>query len=332
MLCVSVIPGSPGLFPSDREAMFWIYIFPLLAACASILVLAVLLCKLWRLPRACRGGNWFIRQLWHLAAADILYAIVYGSCNNLLPLLVSQNFICLSISSGSKSNICKYGSIAFMTGQYTSMALESHIALTFLLSIYRQIIALETLNRFIYVVWPLGLALSISDTMMERLKWDALSEDDFGCNVTAKNAILFPSTAALFVMTCLCCYIASARKVAGASRAVERRVWSRAQLYPIAFLLINGPIAMYLCLPSIVGVSTPESNADLILWSIVATLGNSNGVLLSFVYAAQRKYTIRGDRQTSVDFYVAFRDPESIAEVLTFSVDSSNSDRSLDRV
>lgn len=301
---------------AEIEAL-WSNGFPLTAAFTSTVVLAVLMGKLGCSRKTFMGGgNHFARQLMYLAAADMLYNIVFGLCNNMLPILVSQGIDPFSMSSAALSYVCQYSTVVFMTFQYASLLLECHIAITFLLSIYRCTSQLDRLHRLIVVVWPVGVGLAVLDARLQDLSY----QTDLGCVMNANADILFACGTSLCTSLCLGCYIASTRKVSGDSGAVQRRVWSRAQLYPIAALITTAPLALYLVLPSL-SADAPgvARTTDLIFWCVVTTLYNAHGLLLSVVYAAQRQYYIRGDpeRREKVDFYVAFRDPGSIAEIIT---------------
>merc|ERR1712190_265397 len=102
--------------------------------------------------------------------------------------------------------------MVYMTGLFTSLLLECHIAVAFMLSVYRCAAQLERLHYCIFFVWPLGIFLGCLDTRFQNLVFDQKVR---GCVTQVGTDLIFACSASLCTCVCLCCYFASTRKVFG---------------------------------------------------------------------------------------------------------------------
>lgn len=287
----------------------WVQIVPLIAACASGVASSFLMYRLHKFAAAQRK-NMLVRQLMHLAAANLLYSI--------------QEILMLSIGiaiwidpsmfgHSSKSEMCVFSLGVSCLGCFVTLLMECHMAVAFATSIFGNRKTMHTMYTLLVYIWPLGVLLAILDTWLTKVRWDA---DAGGCYGENKDYV-FTVLAIMGFLLCLSCYIISSVVVSRAGQAVQCAVWNRARRYPIVALVTLGPILVYYIIRNLL-----ENNPDVRegAWLVANTLYDSSGFLNFLVYALQSKYVDKkmlekangGEREAS--FRVNFCAEDSVVE------------------
>jgi len=184
-----------------------------------------------------------VRQLWHLALADIL---------GFLPLLVFDTIDVFANASGKIHQDAEWCLLVHSQdfGIIVSSLVESHMSLATFFVVFGWTRALHVLTRMLIFVWPLGALMFALDARLglgpdflfllrpatyENCPWRDLSESPYVHNLG--NAVIFSS-----VLCCFCAYLACTLAMRTASLAARRRVGS------LFLLSCLGNIVSYGCL------------------------------------------------------------------------------------
>lgn len=242
------------------------------------------------------------RQLWHLALADVLSALMP------LPwfaLTLAQRFVDLDSehlrSFSLVCAVCHVNNIPFLA----SVFLEVHIAVTTICSILHFSTALRVLSRVLPLMWALGFIIGVVVLWIGSAEWN----HELGvCEkpVTAEVVKAVVMTVALAI--CVAIYIAgflTARCRSGA--LVEGRVWSRAKMFVAAAVVTWVPFLVFSAYLHLTAVFVTAENLG--VYFGVLTVLSANGFVNAFLYALQSGYvgrTVRrmrrlGDDESLVD-------------------------------
>lgn len=284
----------------------WDKIVPLIATCSSGVASTFLLCRLQRLA-ATQRKRMLVRQLMHLAAANLLYSISEAG------LLSTGIAIWIDPEMGNDyapNAICVLTVAVENVGTYVTLMIECHMAVAFATSIYGSSKTMHTMYALLVYIWPVSLLLSPLDTWSVDVGW---STDEGGCYGERKD-YMFGVLSTIGFLVCFSSYIISSAVVGRAGRAVQRSVWSRAKLYPAVALVTLGPITIYYFIRSLL-----SQNAKELVYLVANFLYDATGLLNFLVYAFQSKYVGRRLREgqgaeREASFRVNFCRNDSVVE------------------
>merc|ERR1712110_1382035 len=97
--------------------------------------------------------------------------------------------------------------------------------------LFRWTRAIAFLHRWLPLVWPAGVSLSLLENMQITNYW---SGD--GCAVR-RGSVIYVGLVATCFPFCLACYVAAAVGVFRTTQAVQLKIWSRVQIFTLVTLL-----------------------------------------------------------------------------------------------
>lgn len=258
---------------------------PFVAACISGVAAAFLLSGLRRLP-ADRKKKLLPRQLWHLALADLSYAIV--ECLSI--------FLDMAVQAGwegpsqtwLKSGLCEASYFAYLVCLLASLMVECHIALSFVASIFKNTRALLALNRGLLFAWPLAGVSALGSGLfgLGDMHWGTSGE--FACVSLGGEDWIRSVSLWLAIVTCFVCYVISACRVRTAGEAVQASVFRRMRNYLLVALVFTLPSAVFGFKHGY--VLNFDEKANHVGYIISETMLNFKGLLNFAVYALQSRY------------------------------------------
>lgn len=295
------------------------------AISASGISCVFLLVGLCRLPRL-RRSILLVRQLTHLAAADLAFAAVQvPAC--ILNTGIDAGWTLEGVPKVLRDPFCDSGAFLQQIGNQASMIFECHLALTFAASIYKSPRGLQALSQCLPYAWLLAFAFAILSPVLGHFKWNAdVPDNPVMCATEYRNWMTLSSILIVFA-TCSICYIISTVHVHTAGATVQLSVGARAKSYLLAAALTNGPIAVYNVVPISLIRNYPGSaiftkNFWFTWYQVATMLYNLSGLLHYAIYAVQcrraRKLVANerpGAQQRDVAFRVDFRDAESVCDL-----------------
>lgn len=221
----------------DALALLPTVVAPLISAVCCIWLVAR------SLPRISEkyARKLLLRQLWHLALADILMSI--GG----VPLNAAQFW---HWTPAQGADMCRalqdlvYPALNGW-GLFASVLVEMHIALGFALGLCRYGRGFRLLERSLPLVWALGLAFSVLDTLTSSVLFDEAVE---ACRPQFATPIevMRPVQAAVVMLTslvCCVCYftLVCCSGLEAGPLSVEVRVWRQCSSFALVFLFTWGP-------------------------------------------------------------------------------------------
>lgn len=157
------------------------------------------------------------------------------------------------------------------------------MAIAFAAAIFRSQCGLRVLARVLILAWPLGVFLAGLESYQVHLYW----KGGLGCIRYSSDIVGCLSLVICFTI-CLISYICSAVRSRKAGRAVQLRIWNRANLYIVVAIVTLGPNAYRI-------ISNGWSSR--LVWRIcdllILVLFGLNGLLNALVYALQNRYVKR---------------------------------------
>lgn len=255
-------------------------------SCASLSIIAssCLLYWLCTVQQAHRQ-KLMCRQLWHLTIADLVFC-VFSACYFVFWLVAQQRDDLASSHSTKMDNACLFMTFAYNIGFDTSVIMEAHLALSFTAAIYRWPLVLQGLSWLLWLAWPLGIMVAVTETWVVGVYWDG----DSGCSPHHEDIYLI-GLQMVCVGIAVTCYFLSFAKTCSARHtspnAVQVRVWRRVHTYLLAWLFCDLPEFTTLFSSDL----TKESSAVYPL--IALSLFNLNPLANVLVYAYQSKYVHR---------------------------------------
>lgn len=257
--------------------------------------LVSIVCCLWllvrSLPRISQkyARKLLLRQMWHLALADILMSI--GG----VPLNVGQLW---QWSSDRGPEICRFLQDVIYPalngwGLFASVLFEMHIALGFTMGLFRWSRAFRCLERALPWVWPLSLALSVLDTLTSSVYFDeaaGVCRPQLATPIQVMRPVQVGVVILMSAANCVC-YLAlvcfSGLRAGPAS--VEVRVWRQCSSFTLVFMLTWGP---WLFTGHFVEASWAfGSSGDEGGWAYISgTCLGLNGALNCITYAGMSRY------------------------------------------
>lgn len=247
----------------------------IIANFASLVACLALLYKFFRM----RSEAWkrlFPRQLWNLALADILYstATIVNYCSWAI---VPQ------VHKSAQDIVCQGVVGALLSGMYVSAFVEAHIAVGFACIYWRQLRVLSFLNTTLLLVWPVGIALGVIQSVMV-VDFNEAVDNYQSCRMTegvwewAEATILLTA-----FMVSMLAYVAAARRVRQHDPdSVQRAVWKTTWVYPLNFCITYFPLIVYL-LP----IAATRTKA---VFYVAVVLEGLNGVINAGCYAFTSRY------------------------------------------
>lgn len=316
---------------------------PLVAAFISFVAMIFLLFRLTRLSVALKS-RLLVRQLQCLACANLVYLV--ATCLELMSDL-GWFWALPTITDKQRTSWCVISNFVEFTGAEASMLVECHMAIVFATSIYGAVKTTLLLSAALPLVWLIALPLALARVVLLKLQWNP---EEHGCKIhnAHDSDEFFAVSSALGFLLCLACYIASACGVYRAGMAVQRSVWNRARLYPLATLVTLGPailyhvvLAPYLATLQRRGELRRRDNVEAWAFLISDTFLNASGFLIFFIYASQSKYVLssrgqaceqpiaagRDNAERNLDFRVNFRQDDSVVDFGTVSPSSVSASR-----
>lgn len=220
-----------------------------------------------------------VRQLWHLAVADLASSLsvsVYLS----VPLLLSGGYLPTS-ASRSKDVCCVASSFLALSSFFASSAVEVHLSMSLLAGLCRSVRVLKVLFHGLPCVWPIGLLLGTMHLYVVGVF--RVSEDEW-CSPTRDT--VFVVSEILCLLVCAFCYFACFLRVRVAQDvglSVQRKVWARARLYLVAWFFCTCPLV----------VATMWFPSATALTFVSMSISNLNGVANFIVYVCLSKFSQR---------------------------------------
>eukprot|EP00929_Paragymnodinium_shiwhaense_P068412 TRINITY_DN34399_c0_g1_i4.p1 TRINITY_DN34399_c0_g1~~TRINITY_DN34399_c0_g1_i4.p1 ORF type:complete len:443 (-),score=54.69 TRINITY_DN34399_c0_g1_i4:296-1624(-) len=248
----------------------------------SVLACAWLLCR-YRLLSERTSKILPVRQLWHLAVADICYS-VFDIGYNLIQAINHTYPI------SSSDSMCQGTMFVMLVGMYTSAFIETSLAFGFAFDYWRCKSCVRVLDASLLWLWPLATIVAFID-MVSNLQ---SGEDQ--C-VVERMAVR--KNEALIVLTCfivsLGAYVASLLRVHMFPGSVQGLIWRMALVYPVNFFLTY----IY---PSLESMHT---------WLVIIaySLLGLNGFVNAASYAANCRYVKRTMSLRSHGSYDSNRSP-----------------------
>jgi len=210
----------------------------MLATCFSGLMCSWLLVSFCRLQGQDR---WKLvgRQLWHIAAADLWFAVFTAPYFMFALLLRADVKIVQDDLVGMAT--CGILGILYSGGIKTSIMLECHMALYFLSAVHHWQRLLLVLSRSLYVVWTFGFAFSLMEVLTGDVSYYLHTDHGFECAPSSQRGVFFICITAVSFCCCIACHMMCWLKVGVTGEALQAQVWCRAQLYPLVAIASYGP-------------------------------------------------------------------------------------------
>lgn len=264
-----------------------------------------------RLVRVEHSQKLMSRQLWHLALADL------GVCCFIL-LTDGMSFVGRALQEQTYlGGTCKFITSLQLACFSASSAVEVHLAMSLLATVFRSSFGVRVLGQLLYVPWLVGLVLGALGSYVDEMQF----YPHVGCKRDRANAVFIAVSVLSFVMCTLsyfaCLVFLHRRQCVGYT--VEHRVWTRANFYLLAWLICTLPDTVRTMVPT-GGPNLLEDN--LILHAVCIVLFNLNGTANTLIYMVQTGYMRRiGFRARShpVSREFARRSP-SVRDIGSFSV------------
>lgn len=316
---------------------------PLVTAFVSVVAMIFLLFRLCRLSVVLKS-RLLVRQLQCLAIANLVY--LGAVCPELMSDLGWFRAL-PTLTNKQRNTWCVASNFVEFLGAEASMLVECHMAIVFATSIYGAVKTMLLLSTGLPLVWLIALPLALARVTLLKLQWDP---EEQGCQIHNKNDSddFFAVSSAIGFLLCLACYIASACGVYRAGMAVQRSVWKRARLYPLATLVTLGPFIVYYVVvcPYLTtlqrrGELSRRQDVEAVAFLISDTFVNASGFLTFCVYASQSKYVVssrgqaceqpiaadRDNAERNLDFRVNFRQDDSVVDFGTASPSAMSASR-----
>lgn len=246
-------------------------------------------CCLWllirSLPRVSEkySRKLLLRQMWHLALADIWMSIGGVPLNAAQARHIHDDDVCKILQDIIYPGINGWGLFA-------SVLVEMHIALGFAAGLFRWGRFFRCLERSLPCVWAFGLALSVLDTLTSKVFFDeavGACQSQFATPI----AVMRPVQAAAVILTsvvssvCYFTFVCCSGLAAGPA-SVEVRVWRQCSSFMLVFLLTWGP---WLFSGYFLKASWAFNDAG--TWAYVSgTCLGLNGALNCITYAGLSRY------------------------------------------
>ena len=247
----------------------------------SILASSYLLRTL-RLVRVEHSQKLMSRQLWHLAMADL------GVCCFFF-VQIGVSFFGRSLQEQTYLDVtCKVIAGLELAFFSTSSAVEVHLALSLLATIFRSTFGVRVLGQLLCAVWLAGLVLGVLGTNVEALHFS----HSVGCEREKAN-VVFIAVSVLSVVICTISYlvcVAFLRRRQCVGFSVERRFWTRTKFYVLAWLICILPDTVRTIVPT-GGGNLLEDN--FILHTVSLVLFSLNGTANTLIYMVQTGYLRR---------------------------------------
>lgn len=279
-----------------------------MVACGGLLV---------HLHRDPANGGLLQKQMWHLAIGNVCYLVV----RSVIEFLTLCKLLGMRISG--PDCVCTMMHFLWSFGSNTAMLVEAHLAVAFLAAICRWSRVLALLSRMFPLLWLAGTALAALDAILahETLGGPTTCTPEDPSIVVAVESALTLSTGSL-------CYIVACLLMRGSGFVRKRRVWSCVALFPVIFVLTNGPI--------VIG-RTLRCNTN-IFWITAGSVFNLNGLLNVAVYTRQsrrfwhQEVDVKRGVTFGVDFFSEQDDVHLVTAVTPSSVSSSSCSSSTEAV
>lgn len=224
------------------------------------------------------------RQLWHLAVADLFYAI-FSIPYCLQSVLGAQLAHDMDPSTIGAYIVCDGVGVLYSAGLNTSILVTAHLALGFAAAVSHQSRLLDVLRRSLPLLWLVGISLAVVAIFVGGATRSQHTWHHYSC-YRSNEGIAFISTVlgAISFVWCIACSIFCSVRVRSSGEALVARGWRRAQLYPAVVLVTFGPLLL-------VATGLLPNAAEVII--ACTTVVCLNGFFNTLVYIIQRRSALR---------------------------------------
>lgn len=261
--------------------MEFIFLVPVYCSVISAVASATLLSWLAAVGEPHRR-KLMARQLWHLAVADLLFAV------SMIILFVFEFFAGAygwSKVSGAWedgfSGFCVVSNYAISVGVSVSAIIEAHMSLALVAGVYRSDIAMRLLRISLVCAWPFCLVLSIVNMYLLNMSWAK------GICDTKHVHVVYNTVTVVCCLISVTSYVFCLFRVVGAESNglhVVKKVWSRVHYYLVAWLICILPETLRL-----LARGSDLAYAKEVTESLLALNGAANTI----VYVIQSNYVRR---------------------------------------
>lgn len=268
----------------------------LVAASVSFVASLTLLLWVWTLSKPL-AGKLLARELWHIALADMLTALLLIPWFVVGLLNAYSDFGNDSQSQITMDAICwvsYLNNVPFMT----SLFLEVHIALATVFSIFRLSSAISLLSKLLPLVWACGFVIGGIVVWRGHATWDPKGPTMTGsCKGLPEGEMLKICTMIGGLAICTATYmvgIATGARARHIGQAVEGRAWRKAKLFVAAALVAWLPFAIL--------HFTPVFEEHGVWFYSAAALLSANGFFNAAVYSWKSGFVRRVERRNTASW------------------------------
>lgn len=249
----------------------------------SFLTCFFLSCRLCRKPRAFRR-RLFIMEVQNLFVADMIFSIVWPLSVVLFFAPYQQSRFIFHDETAFMA-VCMGLRISLHTSSIASMLFGMHISVVLACQFFRWRRTFPHLKSTVVLMWPLSCLLGVMQVLWTN---DVLQSNmKTGECVADTTYPIFSFVILLTFSVSLASYmLAATRATRNAPLSVKARLWSKATVYPLNFLVTSACLTASVVSPS--------------LWKVVsfriaiALTMSLNGVTNSVTYFLQSRHARRG--------------------------------------
>lgn len=189
--------------------------------------------------RAEKRNTLSLRQLWHLAVANILFQVFF-MVYQLAQTLMKRGLLQLEHME-HPGYICSGFVALYSAGLMAMLLVEAMLAAGFVAAVYRKRHVLRAMDRCLWVAWVLSVGLGFGRACAKQLWFQYDSRPGHsGCH-GKKDDWTFIAVMTVCVIICAVCYIFCSIVNVASTEHVQSRALRRARIYPLVTLLAVGP-------------------------------------------------------------------------------------------
>jgi len=230
------------------------------SSCASVMVLL-------GLRKLDQRGKLRVRQLLHLSCADLVFS-VGGLVYFAIPMLGASGWFG---SRGQRAQVvCVASYVIVDAGFCVSALVEVHLAVSLLAKLFRMHALLKCLWWAPWILWILGVALSVGEAFLDQLNVSST----FNC-VDGRRDIFGVCVAWVCLGVCVFVYVVCHRWMSVSGNfSQQNRIYNQMSYFLWAWIVCVTPLSL----------SIPSGQADSITGLVVQSLVNLNGTANAVVY------------------------------------------------